>query len=161
MFHAAEPRYITNYIGLRNRLAILNENYVYADYGSRVLGAYNLLKSILDYSVENKGLIKNKIAGADQRTINRGNNPGTGKIATEYQPTPTPNKVTIKSYVVEDYIDPDGRKGYRPTETRKTVTVPYLADYAATSETGLPYAYILLHPDENVLDNLGRHGNHS
>lgn len=158
VFDAAAPRYLANYIGLRNRLAILNENYVYADYKSRVLGAYQLLKSILDYSAENKNLIKNEVAAADQRTINRGNNPENSKIAIEYQPTATPNKITIKSYVVEDYIDPNGRKRYRPTKTRKTVTVPYLADYRATSKTDLPFAYILSHPDKGVLDNLEMHG---
>ena len=29
---ASEPRYMGNYYGIRNRLGILNENYVYADY---------------------------------------------------------------------------------------------------------------------------------
>jgi hypothetical protein len=45
MYDAAEPRYMTNYVGLRNRLAILDENYVYSDYKSRVLGCYNLILS--------------------------------------------------------------------------------------------------------------------
>ena len=30
--YAAEPRYLFDYVGVRNRLAILNENYVYADF---------------------------------------------------------------------------------------------------------------------------------
>jgi Zinc carboxypeptidase len=158
IFHAASPRYITNYIGLRNRLAILNENYVYADYKSRVLGAYHLLKSILDYAAENKELIKDEIAAADRRTIEKGSNPGGSRIALEYEPAPTPRKVTIKSYVVEEYPGLDGRKRFRPTSIKKTVTVPYLADYRATSEAVLPFAYILSYPDKNVLENLEKHG---
>jgi dipeptidyl-peptidase-4 len=159
MFEAAAPRYMTNYIGLRNRLAILNENYVYADYKSRVLGAYNLLKSILDYSAKNKKLIKSQVANADQRTIEKGNNPNENTLfATEYKPSATPKSITIKSYVVEDYIDDDGRTRYRPTDTKKTVTVPYLADYIATKEVQIPYAYILAHPDKAVLHNLKKHG---
>ncbi|MCK7540060.1 MAG: hypothetical protein MZV63_58695 [Marinilabiliales bacterium] len=39
-----QPRYMTNYVGLRNRLAILDENYNYADFRTRVAGNYNLLK---------------------------------------------------------------------------------------------------------------------
>jgi len=31
-YDASEPRYMSNYYGLRNRLGILNENYVHADY---------------------------------------------------------------------------------------------------------------------------------
>jgi hypothetical protein len=159
IFGAAAPRYMTNYIGLRNRLAILNENYVYADYKSRVLGAYNLLKSILDYSAKNKELIKAQVAEADQRTIERGNNPNEDtKFALDYKPTPTPENITIKSYVVEDYVDQNGRTRYRPTKTKKTVTVPYLADYVATKETNIPFAYILTQPDQKVLNNLKIHG---
>ncbi len=120
IFDAAAPRYMTNYIGLRNRMAILNENYVHADYKSRVLGAYNLLKSILDYSAKNKDLINSQIANADQRTINRGNNPNENSLfATEYKPSATPKSITIKSYVVEDYVDENGRTRYRPTDTKK------------------------------------------
>ena len=33
----AEPRYLTNYYGLRNRFSILLENYAYADFETRVL----------------------------------------------------------------------------------------------------------------------------
>ncbi len=159
IFDAAAPRYMTNYIGLRNRLAILNENYVHADYKSRVLGAYNLLKSILDYSAKNKDLINSQIANADKRTIERGINPDENTLfATEYKPSATPKSITIKSYVVEDYVDEDGRTRYRPTETKKTVTVPYLADYVATKEVQIPYAYILAYPDQEVLHNLRKHG---
>jgi len=34
--YASEPRYLVNYVGVRNRLAILDENYSYADFKSRV-----------------------------------------------------------------------------------------------------------------------------
>lgn len=159
IFGAAAPRYMTNYIGLRNRMAILNENYVYADYKSRVLGSYNLLKSILDYSAKNKKLIKSQVAEADQRTIKKGNNPDESTLfALKYKPTPTPNPVTIKSFIVETYVDENGRNRYRPTEKKKAVTVPYLADYVATKEVQIPYAYILAHPDKEVLQNLKSHG---
>jgi len=40
-----EPRYMVNYYGIRNRLAILNENYIYADFRSRVLGCYSSFQS--------------------------------------------------------------------------------------------------------------------
>ncbi len=49
IYDASEPRYMSNYYGLRNRLGILNENYVYADYKSRVMGCYYLIWSLGDY----------------------------------------------------------------------------------------------------------------
>ncbi|MBU1012295.1 MAG: M14 family metallopeptidase [Bacteroidetes bacterium] len=159
IFDAASARYMTNYIGVRSRMAILNENYVHADYKARVLGSYNLLKSILDYSAKNKTLINKQISDADERTIAKGNNPDKdSKFAIEYKPTPTPKDVTIKSYTVEEYKDENGRTRYRPTDIKKTVTVPYLAEYIATKEVNTPYAYVLLHPDVKVLNNLKAHG---
>ena len=159
IFDAASARYMTNYIGVRNRLAILNENYVHADYKSRVLGSYHLLKSILDYSAKNKNLIKTQVLSADNRTVEKGDNPDNNSLfATEYKPGPTPKDITIKSFAVEDYVDENGRTRYRPTETKKTVTVPYLAEYIATKEVNIPFAYILEHPDVKVLNNLKTHG---
>ena len=67
-----EPRYLVNYFGIRNRLGILNENYIYADFKSRVLGCYNLIHSLLDYAATHCIEIKNLIAEADRKTIDRG-----------------------------------------------------------------------------------------
>ena len=50
VMESKEPRYLVNYFGIRNRLGILNENYIYADFKSRVLGCYNLIHSLLDYA---------------------------------------------------------------------------------------------------------------
>jgi len=44
-----QPRYISNYIGLRNRLGVLNENYPYADFKTRVHDCHKLFHSILEY----------------------------------------------------------------------------------------------------------------
>ena len=71
---ASEPRYLGNYYGFRNRLGILNENYVYADFKSRVLGCYNLIHSLLDYAATHYIEIKKLIAEADRKTIARGIN---------------------------------------------------------------------------------------
>ena len=46
VMESTEPRYMVNYFGIRNRLGILNENYVYADFKSRVMGCYNLIHSL-------------------------------------------------------------------------------------------------------------------
>jgi len=72
LYEAAEPRYMTNYYGLRNRLAILNENYVYADYESRVRGCYYLIRTVAEYCAANRDAIKKMLETVDQKTILRG-----------------------------------------------------------------------------------------
>ncbi len=61
-----QPRYMTNYVGLRNRLSILDENYNYADFKTRVHANYHLLKAILDYCAANAAELQ-KLVGRRRR----------------------------------------------------------------------------------------------
>ena len=157
--YASETRYMTNYVGLRNRLSILNENYVYADYKSRVLGSYNLLLSILDFAVANKAEIRTILAKADAKSLLRGLNPAKAdSFALKYEGRPTPNPETIMTYEVEPYKDKNGRTRYKKLDKQVDVTVPYIADYYATEQIAYPYAYILDIADQKVIELLKLHG---
>jgi len=95
-------RYITNYVGLRNRLSILNENYSYADYKSRVWGCYYFLKSVLEHCAANKNTIQKLVHDADQMTIRKGFQPAPGdSFALEYEQQAYDGKVTILGYEME------------------------------------------------------------
>ncbi|MEW6194960.1 MAG: M14 family metallopeptidase [Bacteroidota bacterium] len=157
--YAYEPRYITNYIGLRNRLAILNENYVYSDFKARVWGSYNLLWSIIDYAVKNKRQIKELLKEADAQTISRGLNPTEkDSFALDSQVRPTNSPITINTYELETKIDEKGRERLVKTDNKKIVTVPYLADYLPTRKTRIPFAYLLTNKDPDVVTLLKSHG---
>ena len=157
--YASEPRYIVNYVGVRNRLAILNENYVYADYKTRVLGSYKLLWSILEYASANRKKIKDLISEADRKTIARGLNPKEqDSFAIEYKGFPTPEKITIKAFETDTIPGVKGYWRYKKSDRKRTVTVDYIADYFPTKSVRFPYAYIISKPDANVLKNLKRHG---
>jgi len=157
--YAAEPRYVVNYVGVRNRLAILNENYVYADFKTRVNGSYHLLLSILDYAASHAESITSLLAKVDeyatQRSINSAIN---DSFAISYKGEPTPEKITIKS-IEADTIP--GMKGYwrfKQSNRKKTVNVDYIADYYATKSIVFPYAYLIPGNIYNVIDNLREHG---
>lgn len=159
LYDAVQPRYIVNYIGLRNRLSILNENYVYADFKTRVIGCYNLLKSVSDYISANKDEIKKMLKEVDAKTIARGNNPtekDSFAINYIYKPTPTPE--VINAYEVEAFRDVNGRERFKPSEKIRTVTVPYLVDYFPKSSVPFPFAYIITSPDPQVINLLKIHG---
>ncbi|MFA7229233.1 MAG: M14 family metallopeptidase, partial [Melioribacteraceae bacterium] len=157
--YAFEPRYIVNYIGLRNRLSILNENYVHADFKSRVLGCYSLLRGVLDYASANKDEIKNMLRNADERTISRGMNPtDKDSFAVKFVNNPTPAPEVINAYEMESYKDANGRDRLKPGNRIKKVTVPYFADYFPERSVQFPYAYILTVPDAKVVELLKTHG---
>jgi len=157
--YASEPRYMTNYIGVRNRLSILNENYVYADYKSRVLGCYGLLQSIADYCTTNAKEIKQIVSESDRKTIARGENPlPVDSFPIEYIGKPIQEKVTIKTYEVDEVIDANGNKSYKKTDRKKTVQVPYIAHYEATKSVKFPFAYLVAISDPQAISLMQRHG---
>ena len=157
--YASEPRYVVNYIGVRNRLAILNENYVYADFESRVRGSYGLLLSILDYATKNSKNIKELLSKADRKTIERGLNPTIAdSFAIEYKGVACPEKVTIKAFEADTIPGVTGYWRYKQSDRQRTVTVDYIADYFPTKSIRFPFAYILNVNDPEVLTNLKNHG---
>ena len=158
-YDASVPRYMTEYFGLRNRLAILNENYVYADYESRVKGCYWLIRSLADHVSANKDEIRDMIRQTDARTVSRGLNPApTDSFAIEFDVRPAPEKVTIKTYEAKLVGETDGWKRYEKTDVQLTVTVPYYIDYFSTRQVSFPFAYLLKTSDPDVLDLLTLHG---
>jgi len=158
-YDASEPRYMSNYYGLRNRLGILNENYVHADYKSRVYGCYYLIKSLADYASSHKDEILDMLRDVDAKTIERGKNPViTDSFAIEYNVRPAPEKVTIKTYKVEPVSDPNVWPPFRRTDIQETVTIPYFVDYFPVKNVKFPFAYLVTVNDGEIVNLLKLHG---
>jgi hypothetical protein len=155
-----EPRYVTNYMGLRNRLSILDENYVHADFKTRVMGNYAFLRAILDYCEANAGEIARLVAEADRQTVLRGMAPTDKDIFyTEYELVPLKQPVTVHAYETEVIPQGEGRRPLvRPTDKLNVLTIPYYADWEGKSGVRIPFAYIIDVPDCEVVNNLLQHG---
>ena len=68
---ALEARYGSNYVGLRNRFSILDENYSYADFQTRVLASRAFVASILAFTAKNIGAMAEMARRADRETAAR------------------------------------------------------------------------------------------
>lgn len=159
IYDASEPRYMSNYYGLRNRLGILNENYVYADYKSRVMGCYYLIWSLGDYITQHRSEVRQLLKEADTRTVQRGLSPSVkDSFAINYKVRPLPEKVTVKTYEAELVTDENGRRRYQKSDNQKTVTIPYFIDYYPTANVKFPFAYLLTIHEPVILDLLKIHG---
>jgi dipeptidyl-peptidase-4 len=155
-----QPRYVTNYIGLRNRLAILDENYNYAYFKTRVLGCYGFLRSILDYCELQADEIGRLVAEADQRAVQRGLAPKeTDTFGLDIEVRELPEKVTVRGYEME--VTP--REGspfpeIKRTDKKRTYVLPYFADFVPKRTVRLPYAYLIPLFDEAIAAKLRGHG---
>jgi hypothetical protein len=156
---ASEPRYMVNYYGIRNRLGILNENYIYADFKSRVIGCYSLIHALVDYAATHNVEIKSLIGEADRKTIARGINLSSAdSFAVDYRAKPTIKKVTVKTFDAVLISDSDGRQIYKKSDRQKTVTVPYYIDYYPIRSVNLPFAYLLTVNDQAITALIRNHG---
>jgi len=159
LYDAAEPRYMTNYFGLRNRLGILDENYVHADFKSRVEGCYNLIRSLADYVYSHNAEIKKMLKNADLGTIQRGLNPTLkDSFAIEYKVRPLPENVTIKTFEAEPSAEPNIYPPFKKTDRQVTVSVPYYIDYYPVRNVRFPFAWLIEIKDKEVLGLLKLHG---
>lgn len=154
-----QPRYVTNYVGLRNRLSILDENYVHADYRTRVSGNYAFLRAILDYAAEHAEELVRRVAEADLRTVRRGLAPkATDLVAVEYELKALPGPVTIHGYETEVVERPGTWPEMKKTDRKHIYTVPHFAEYVPKRSVRFPFAYLLSAPDAEVVSLLLRHG---
>jgi len=155
----AEPHFFTNYVGLRNRLSILNENYNHADFKTRVLGCNALLESVLTYTHDNKDTILKLVADADRAAIVRGLNPmDKDRFGLTFEPKPVERKLTINIWEMEVIPREGGYPEIKKTDRKKTLVLPFFADYVATRSVQFPAGYFISVPDQNVIAKLRRHG---
>ncbi|MBN1273416.1 MAG: M14 family metallopeptidase [Candidatus Aminicenantes bacterium] len=154
-----EARYITNYIGLRNRLSILNENYAYADYKTRVYGCYYFLKSIFDYCHSHAEEIARLVQEADRNTKGKGlSSAEEDGFILESEPKPLKTPITILGYEMEVIQREGSWPRIRRTDTKKTYTLPHYADFVPTHSIVRPRGYLIPLHDNIITQKLLQHG---
>jgi hypothetical protein len=162
--HAFNARYGNNYGGLRNRFAILVENYSHADFKTRVMGCFGFIKSILLYSNLHAAEMQRMCRASDAKTQ-------TGyckeKFALEFKNEKL-MELTIKSYQFKiEKIKPEERHKYPPwygdaiakkTDILKDYKVDYFCKAVPVKSIPLPGAYIILPFHDDIINKLKSHG---
>jgi hypothetical protein len=161
---ALEARYGSNYVGLRNRFSILDENYSYADFRTRVLAARAFVASVLAFTAKNILTMAEMSRRADRETTALF---GRGEFILEFKLEKLFD-VTVKSYeFVKETIKPEDKAKYPPwvgdfimkkTDVLKDYTMPYLSLAVPVRGVKLPAGYIIAPYQPEVLANLKRHG---
>lgn len=159
-----DARLGTNYVGLRNRFSILDENYSYADFEKRVLSSYYFIKSILEFSNNNIKEMAQIIKQADRDTMNSFY---LDKFALEYKQERMFD-IVVKSYeFIKEKIKPEDKGKYppwvgdyivKPTDRAKDYKIPYYSKAIVSSEVELREGYVIMPYQAEVIENLKNHG---
>ncbi|HVN31007.1 MAG TPA: M14 family metallopeptidase [Thermoanaerobaculaceae bacterium] len=160
---AIEARYGTNYVGLRNRLSILDENYSYADFKTRVLASFAYIRAVLEFTDANAGEIAALVKRVDHETA-------TAYFRQPFATETTLEKlrdVTVKGWeFTTEPVTPEEKARHPwegdvkviPTDVPRDYTVPYLALAVPKQTVPLPTGYLVLPGQEEVVANLQTHG---
>jgi dipeptidyl-peptidase-4 len=155
------PRYSTEYVGLRGRLAILSEAYAYATYQQRITASREFVRECVDYASQHAQEIRDLTAAVRQATVEAGRAPTVGdNIPLASEVKPYPEKVTLRGYELASTEQNAADKGTVQLDKPKDYEVDYVADYQPTRSVQRPFAYLLPGDASRIADRLRMHGIH-
>ncbi len=152
------PRFGTNYIGLRNRAAILSEAYSYLDFETRIAVTRAFVVEILNLVAERGPDLQRACAAADRNVV-RSVRGGSLKqhIAAEMVDRGRPETVLLGAF--EDRPDPQTGEIQRfATGTAGEVQIPCLVKFRATQAATVPACWWLPPESRELAERLVAHG---
>jgi hypothetical protein len=162
--HAFAARYSTNYVGLRNIFTVLDENYSHADFKTRVLSSHAFVRSIIEYTHEHIGEMRQLLR--DEAVSTRENLVQQGWV-TAFEVGKLKD-ITIESYEFETSQIPEDELDQYParyngvlvkrTDVLKDYVAPYFNRTEATATMDLPEAYVIPPACAQSIHNLEAHG---
>jgi dipeptidyl-peptidase-4 len=154
------PRYLVNYMGLRNRMAILSETFSHDSFEKRVLSNYLFLVSLLEYTSAHSGDLINVVKTADVNTVklitDEGGRMKKG-VAYEIAAAGKPIDLLIRETV--EFKDQSGRLRRKPTgRLIWTDSVKHFNHFEPKISATVPFGYIFPASLKQVAEKLQEHG---
>jgi hypothetical protein len=154
------PRFGNNYVGLRNRIAILSEAYSYLDFRRRVDVTDKFVRAILDNIAARAPEIVDLISEVDRHSVDAGTTVGNDQgfgIAFELKASPKPVEILVGS--VNRVVDPrTSRPRFEANDEAKPVKMMEYAEFQPTRRVKPAAEYILKPPHRKAVDLLLAHG---
>ena len=139
-----QPRYSTEYAGLRGRLAILSEAYSYITHKDRIFATKDFVSQCLNYVQTNADAIKGLLDAVDSDLERIANKlPSRISVSLNAKAVKFDEKFTLKGY-----------KDDQPHDYE----CDFVGDYDSTRSVTLPYAYVIPKSFPRQVDRLLMHG---
>jgi hypothetical protein len=148
------PRFNNNYIGLRNRLAILSEAYSYLSFKERVEVTRRFVIEILDYARQHTAEIRSTVEEADKTSIVGQTLAVRAKVARASQ-EPADILLGGVNRVPHPYT---GETTLQRTNERRVERMAEYGIFAPTDTEKVPVAYLVPADLTKVIDLLEAHG---
>jgi hypothetical protein len=136
------PRFGTNYVGIRNRVAILSEAYSYLDFQGRVKATEAFVEEIMRFVAAHNGDVAALSYAVDDAWYRATSLPEQG-IASELQALPSPMDILVGA--IGSKVNPRSGKSMRTmVETTATPTSMIVYDrFVSSASRRVPAEYIV------------------
>lgn len=147
------PRFNNNYVGLRNRVAILSEAYAYAPYRERVLASRAFVEEIVTWSSQNVSSIQAAIVDASEKDL-----AGTSfGVRAEHKASDEPVDILLGEADMVRNPYSGAPMFVMNNETRIQSMTEYGA-FTPTESVTLPGSYVVLPEARGLRELLDDHG---
>ncbi|PAP77466.1 M14 family metallopeptidase [Rubrivirga marina] len=152
--YSPQPRYSSNYVGVRGRYGILSEAYSYAPYRERVAVSRRFVEEVLDRAWAEASHVRQRVAEADgERVMGE-----TVAIRATWEALPQPVDILLGE--VDTVAHPvTGDPMYQRRDVREPERMPAYVRFAPSETVTAPAMYVVRGPvQERVADLLDAHG---
>jgi len=150
---AEGARYVTNYVGLRNRIAILSEATSYIPFKDRVVATDRFVRAVIDYIANHADQVMNITRHADQRSAQK-STLRKGEWGVLFEMESRGAETTILEKPVERG---QPRPRGRPVNLENH-TMPIFDRFRVVKSAKVPSAYLFGPEEVAVAELLVRHG---
>jgi hypothetical protein len=160
----SRPRFGTNYMGIRGRIAILSEAYSHDSLERRVKSTYAFVSEILSLVGEKAQAVRSLSARADSQPLAWGRSPDSLQmVAIRSELIATPRMLDViredlQSTGDSSLTQPGVPRGKRRTGKYETIRMPVFDRFSSTLDRTPPAAYIIAPEDSGVVGLLRLHG---
>jgi len=147
-----QPRYNTNYVGLRNRFAILSEAYAYATFEERILATRRFVEEVVDFAYHSASAIHDAVTQADAVDV-------SGRqltLSADYERS-GPRGILMGD-VVEVRNPYSGEPMLRRLDNTRTEEMLVFGTFRPTETARAPAAYLVPADLRVVMNMLDDHG---
>lgn len=147
------PRFNNNYIGLRNRFAILSEAYAYASFRDRILATSRFVEENLNYARDNASKIRAIVDDADRKVLVGSTLP----LRAALERAPQPVEILLGE-VDQEKHPVDGHVMHLRRNVSKPEKMAEYGTFTGTETARVPSAYFVPTHLVDVVDRLKAHG---
>ena len=147
------PRFNNNYIGLRNRIALLSEAYSYSTFEERIVATNRFVEENLNYAHTNAKAIQQLTAESDKRTVVGTTLPLRAALERAAEPVEI-----LMGEVVEEKNPYWGQMMYRRANVSKPEKMYEEGTFKGTESERVPAFYYVPQNLRQVIDRIQAHG---